>query len=188
MQHPFLLLFITFTTTVNANICSNYNYQQCTDAINRIPYGCGRDMCVDTSPCYWCITNSTAQCFGRDDCDPAITTNTTQECPRGYQASVNTMSCETSKTIQIVMFSFISLVPAFFYGYATRQYLHQFQNSPTCIDQIVTILSGISIFILFVCTLVKQGIVVWGFLFFPTIVIPLGVLLTRAILLRFCKY
>lgn len=184
----FLFLFAIFTTTSSANICSNFNYQQCTDAANRTPYGCGRDLCVDTSPCYWCITNSTAQCFSRDDCEPAINTNTTQECPKGYQASVNTMSCETSKNIQTVIFSFLSLIPAIFYAYGTKCYLAQLHDSPTCIDQMVIILSGISIFILFVCTLVKQGMVVWGFLFFPTIVIPLGILCIRSIFLGLCKY
>jgi len=185
-MHCKIIIWLCFLSFVNSNNqCWTFDYVQCVDGTQRTPHICpGRTgLCVDMDACYWCKTESSEQCLSRNECDQDILTNTTTQCPNGYQASVNTWPCAGNYQAKIIGFSFLSLIPAVLYSCGTFRFFSS--DTSARMNVRISVLSGIAMFILFVCTLVKQGEQVWAFLFFPSVVIPMGLLLIRAVAKKF---
>lgn len=171
---PFLFFCLI---TACSGSCSDHQLDACVNVEKRSSIPCGRGLCDDRTPCIWCMNNGTGTCLNWDPCNNASMSNM---CPTGYIQSTGTYDCDSITTKKIIGLSILSLIPSAFYALITWWVL---RSEPLKRCKIFpSILSGISVFILFVCGLTLfQDLTVWSYLWIPTTVIPLGIFMVAGV-------
>lgn len=186
-----LLLIVLSLPSIQAYsyTCPDFGLDACVDPDNRPSVPCGRSACSNRMACLWCIYNTSSpagECLTRDPC-ASLNDSIPLQCTGGYIESKDTIDCTEQKTLIGVIISFASLIPSIFFAMMIHEVAHRSYPLYTSLNSWTRFLAFASMFILLVCVAtVERDYRMWGFLWIPSLVIPLGLTLFH-VTVTYCR-
>jgi hypothetical protein len=182
MMHKVLwiILALAFLPKISAFSCGNYGLLACLDVNKRPDYPCGRTLCVDQQVCAWCLHtpgSANGTCLTYDVCNVDPNFNTSHFCYGGVVLTTNGHSCSFITTEVYVLLALLSLLPAFVMLKFTQLFLigfhAKFSPLTKSATKMLTLLGGLSVYVMLVCFMTLFSLNSWAVLLFPLFIFPL---------------